>query len=637
MDVNVSAWQQIGTVAGAPNVFFSVYDQNGKIYGSMGINHSGQVFAQDQNTPNQLVNAGTTATNGFHALNLELNFTNQTMTLFKDGLSIGSIAFNTSASNKLGSLAIVAQNSTPIDATLLVTNLSVTAGTVPTPPSCQLVMSNAGPCLPGGVAGTPGVGTPYILNTYLYVVGQPLAPFRVQFVMANATNYFSFTNGPGNWHVLSRTFLLNTNSLFAENLPMSLDDPIPWSVTVDPDGVSGNINPASNTASGIFTPTPPATPVELYSPRWMHGYETYSLSFQPGSGTLSHLWVVGGVPSVHGAQTAVLDTPPTNGLITNVPPYGIPVWQVSRTNVPASTFQDTNYFSVQLNKMRVNPTMLRTNTWADMAAMSTNWTQWLAPDAMCQATNPLITNFVFQSLPANYRSVLTPYDTARMLHLAVQRALVYQDPTTNLDAVTSLQNATGDCGSYGHLLVAALRCAGIPARSLSGFWQKGAAQKDWHVRAEFHLPNTDWIMADACLASLADQTGTYAYFFGDVMNSDNYLAVDVGDTAILPYHSFTDLLEAPNYALTGAATYVSYTPDSYLQPNGVLTLTNVNKSSLQLSLTDVPAQGTVTLQSSSDLITWTTVASNTAAGTNLMFSYPVSGSGNQLYRANVSP
>jgi len=624
VDISASLWQQMGSASGAPNVFVSLYDQNTKIYGSLGINASGQAFAQNYNSPNNLVNNGRTATNGFHNFELELNYTNQTMALFEDGLFIGSIPFNTSASNELGSLVIVEQCANPITSTLLMTNVSVTAGTVATPTNipCQLIVSSAGPCLPGGAAGTPSVGSTYQFNADFKVIGQPTNSFRIEFTMANVTNYFTYTLGPGtNYHVPSPSWSLN------------LDDPIPWSITLDPDAVSGNINLVSNTASGTFTPVPPATAVELYSPRWLYGYESYQLNFQPGSGTIGSLWVVSGVPSVHGAQSAVNTSPPADGLFTNVPPYGVPVCQITRNNAPAGTFEDTNYFAVQVNRMRVNPSILRTNTWADLAAMSTNWTQWLAADSMCESTNPVITNFVYHSLPANYQSVLTPYDTARILHRAVEKALVYEFSTTNVDAVTSLQNGTTDCGGYAHLLVASLRCVGIPARSISGFW---IGVTNWHVRAEFHLPDVQWVLADACLGSETDQTGTYAYYFGDVNDSDQYLAMDVGDSATLPYAKFS-FLQLANWTWTGGAVFNSAYHDAYMQPMGVLCVSNLTPSTIQLNYTDAPARGTVVLQTSSNLMTWTSLATNSPAGTNLYFSYPVGNGSQQYYRTSVSP
>ena len=115
-----------------------------------------------------------------------------------------------------------------------------------------------------------------------------------------------------------------------------------------------------------------------------------------------------------GAQTVV------------TPPYGAPLFQLAWTNVPAATFQGTDTFNVQLSRARVNPGLLRTNTWAGLAALTTNWTQWLVPDNLLQTTDPLVVSFVQASLPANYRTTMTPYDTARALHQAVMKRLTYQ-------------------------------------------------------------------------------------------------------------------------------------------------------------------------------------------------------------------
>ena len=104
----------------------------------------------------------------------------------------------------------------------------------------------------------------------------------------------------------------------------------------------------------------------------MHGFQSYTLNFQAGSGNLNNLWVLFGVPTSHGAQSAIRVSTPTNGQTILTPPCNVAVCVISRTNVPAAVFRDTNYFTVQLNNIRVNPTILRTNTWADLAAMTTN-------------------------------------------------------------------------------------------------------------------------------------------------------------------------------------------------------------------------------------------------------------------------
>src|ERR1035441_264490 len=197
---------------------------------------------------------------------MELNFTNRTITGFKDGFPIGTMTFNSSAGNELGSVALVVErySSGPIDSTLLVQNLNVTAGSVPSRRPCDLQITGAGPwssTLADGAPGSPQVGNIYELYVTFNVRGQPTNAFRIEWTMANVTYYYDNINvGPGTGYTWYFTWWL------------ALDDSIPWSVTLDPDGVSGDTNLANNVASGTFTPIPPASPVELYSPRMMHGY-----------------------------------------------------------------------------------------------------------------------------------------------------------------------------------------------------------------------------------------------------------------------------------------------------------------------------------------------------------------------------
>ena len=417
---------------------------------------------------------------------------------------------------------------------------------------------------------------------------------------------------------------------------LDLDDPIPWSVTLDPDGVSGDTNLINNTASGTFTPIPPSTAVELYSPRMMHGSESYSLSYQSGSGTIPNIYILFGVPTSHGAQKAISVSGPTNSQYIVTSPNGVPLFEISRTNAAASTYQDTNNFVVQLNSFRVNPTILRTNTWAGMSTLATNWTQWLAADPACESTNAAITNFVQQSLPANYQATMTPYDTARTLHRAVMKALTYQSPPLHGDAVGVLQDGVADCGGFAALLTACLRNVGIPARSINGFREGDTV---WHVRTEFHLPGVEWLVADACDGNGNDPTGTYAFDFGDVPNANSYLAVDVGDAHVLPALPLVTFqsIQVPNWWWNGGATFNSYTAVSYLQPNGVLTTTNSSNGSFQCFLNDTPTEGSVVLQTSTNLTTWSPVATNSANGSVINYSFPNTNGLQRFYRANVIP
>jgi len=487
---------------------------------------------------------------------------------------------------------------------------------------CDLQIVSAGPCLADGTPGVPNVGDYYGLRVTVNVVGTPAAPFRIRWTMANVTNYFdSISLGPGDGYWL---YILNS---------LALDDPMPWTVTLDPDGVTGDTNTANNAASGTFTPNPPATAADFYAPRLMHGSETYEVGFQPGSGNIGNLYVLMGQPTSHGAQSVLSVSPPPGAQTVVTPPYSAPLFQLAWTNVPAATFQGTDTFNVQLSRARVNPGLLRTNTWAGLSALTTNWTQWLVPDNLLETTNPLVVSFVQASLPANYRTTMTPYDTARALHQAVMRRLSYQSPPYHFDAVGVLQDGVADCGGFSALFAASLRYVGIPARWIAGF-REGDSM--WHVRVEFHLPGVEWLDADPTDGNSVDPTGAYAYYFGYVPNADSFFAVDYGESHVLPYGDL-DFVQPANWLWSGGATYESYDSEASLQPNGVLSLTNSPDGSIQFFVSDPPAEGSVVIETSADLKSWLPIATNSATGNPLSYSFPTANKPVAFFRARVVP
>lgn len=628
VEVSADLWQNQGSTTSQSSwqfTFLILNDQNGNAYGTLGIDKTGVVFGQNGAPTNQVVGDGSTATNAFHNVRLELNFTNRTATLFKDGFACGSMAFNPSSSNRLGSVILVMQGGSPIDSSLFLDNLSITAGSAVTTSPCDLQITSAGPCLVNGISGIPNVGDAYGLNVYLNVKGTPAQPFRIKWTIANVTYYYNnISIGPGSGYWWDFIWWLN------------LDDAIPWSVTVDPDGVSGDTNLVNNTASGTFTPVPPVEVTELYAPRLMGGIETSDLRFQPGSGTIPNLWVVFGSPTSHGAQQVLSVTGPSNAASIITPPYGIPVFALAWTNTPAGTFKESVSFTAQLNNMRVNPTILRSVTWANMDAMTTNWTQWLAPDSWAESTNALIAGFVQQSLPANYRSTLTPYDTARTLHKAVAKKLSY-GLVTDADAVTVLQNGVANCGGFSALLTACLRNVGIPARLISGFWQGDTWQGDdqVHIRVEFYLPGAGWMVADPTASHTFDPTGTYAYDFGFVPDANGFFAMDVGGAHILPYWNFGEL-QVPNFLWFGGAVFNTNYDLSYCQPIPTACISN-NLGGFNLSLTNCPYEGSVIIQTSTNLINWSPVITNSTGSNAISYLFPSTNELRRFYRANIIP
>ncbi len=492
--------------------------------------------------------------------------------------------------------------------------------------SCDLHITSAGPCLADGTYATPTIGDQYYsVKVSFKVTGTPTNPFRIKFTIANTTRYSGYLTLHDGW---------NWDTWLSWTLP--LDDSIPWSVTLDPDGVSGNSNLVNSSTNGIFTPIPPSSDVELYSPRLMHGYESIYIDFQPQSGSIPYFYEFFGMPTTHGAQTAITVSPPNGqpGQTVLTQPYGVPVFQIVRTNVSASIFQDTNAFIMRLSRIRVNPALLRTNTWSAMNSLGTNWTQWIA-DQGSGSTNPLVASFVQQSLPKNYLTTLTPYDTARTLHRAVMKALTYQSSHPAEDAVGALQNGVADCGGFAGLLTACLRNVGIPARTVAGFFQGDSI---WHVRVEFHLPSVEWLVADPCDGNAFDASGTYAYYFGYIPNADTFLAVDTGTVHVTktPLGTIGAFQEPAWFWLGGNASWhQNYA--SYLQPNGVLCVTNSPTGLFQFYLNDPPNEGSVVLQTSTNLNDWSPIATNSVNGNAINYSFPATDGVRRYYRENVIP
>jgi transglutaminase-like putative cysteine protease len=421
----------------------------------------------------------------------------------------------------------------------------------PAAASCVLTITKVTPCLSTGAPGTPQIGTTYGIRVNFNVAGTA-KPFGIKFTIANVTHTFNGYN------------LRAGNGYYSYCLAnLCLDDAIPYSVTIDPANVSGNTNPHT-TVSGTFSPAPPATIVQSYSPVTRTGANSRTITFAPGS-AVSTLDVLLGVPTTHGAQTVVSTTAPAGSSTVMTPPYGLPVYEVLNSNLSGGSYTFSNSFTVTLSKMRVNPTLLRKITWATINALPTEYTQWLAADTINEATDSSIVNFVANALPSDYRTSMTPYDAARTLHRAVMRSMTYVEPPPHDDAVASLAAGQGDCGCYAAVLVSALRSIGIPARRIAGFWQ-GFSQS--HIRVEFYMPGAGWLVADPTLGNGQDPTGTYAYYFGSVSDGDKFVAVDVADDHELtdPTLSSQDL-QTPNfwYTTSSSATIASDTFFSYLQ------------------------------------------------------------------------
>lgn len=489
--------------------------------------------------------------------------------------------------------------------------------------ACDLRVVAAGPALTNATYGVPAVGEPWHFKVDVALSGSLAAPFRIKWEIANKTFIGDSINiGPGAgywWWIV---------------LGMPLDGPIPWKVTLDPDNVTGDTNRSNNSLSGVFEPRLPTKAVETYNHRRMWGSVWNRVEFEPGSGQIGSLTFMFGQPTSHGCQRLIsCETPPgAQRVITQ--PYGLPAFEIVRTNAPAGVYSDRVSFVLETADMRVNPTLLRAITWQQVDSDAAEWRIWTQPGHGIESDSAEVAGFVRESLPSDYRQRMTPYDVARKLHCSVAARLYYSSPPPAGGAVGALTHGTADCGGYSALLVAALRHVGIPARMIGGFRQ---GSNQWHVRVEFHLPGCEWIVADPTDGDGADPTGTYAYWFGQMMDNGRFFAaMDVGDRHIRPYlPNGYGLLQGPHWLWSGGADFVSYTAFTSLQP---LTAVSVspNRTNVILNLKNVPWEGALVVQSSTNgMKSWNTVTNALANGQDQTFTLPRGTAPSAVFRLHM--
>lgn len=383
--------------------------------------------------------------------------------------------------------------------------------------ACDLKVISAYPAKLSGGAYNPKFGESYYLQINWQVVGTPKAPYSILFEMAGQTyKWTGITAGSGYGYYGVAGFFLE------------LDGPIPWTITLDPDHVTGDTNTANNVISGTLTPTPPTSPIEYFNPVTRIGTQTTSVNWNVG-GTVTSGYTVMGAPATGSFQTVVKSTDPTGSKLVVTTPDADPVWETTRTNYkPTSAshqWLDTTNFTVISSAARSNINALKKVTWAQEAAVSSTYTPYTKPDLLVQSTDATVTAFVKSVLPANYKTTMTPYDAAKALYMAVVKRTVYQTPAAQ-DSKTTLSLRKGDCGSFTNLCCACYRSIGIPARANTGFW---IGTNQWHVKGEFYLQGLGWVPFDASESRLFDTSGTYPYYFGSDASLNQFCAVGRGD------------------------------------------------------------------------------------------------------------
>lgn len=397
--------------------------------------------------------------------------------------------------------------------------LSLTAISLAAPAAraaCDLKVTSAYPVKANGAAYNPKYGETYYLKVVWQVTGTPKGPYSILFKLAGKTyKWTGVKTGAGAGYSGIAPF------------NMELDGPIPYSVTLDSDQVSGDTTKGNNVIKGTFTPTPPTKALEYFNAKARTGTETFTVPWNAG-GIVTSGFTLLGKPTTGSFQVVTQATGPVGGTAATTTPTGDPVWQTTRTNyspLAGNQWADTTNFKVTVSSARTKISSLRAVTWAKETAFPADVLPYTVANTWVQSTDPAITAFVKTVLPANYKATMGPYDAAKKLYMAVVKRTIYKTPAVQ-DAKYTFTNKIGDCGSFTNLCSACFRSIGIPSRSNTGFW---LGTDQWHVKGEFYLSGIGWIPFDPSESRLYDTSGKYPYFFGSDASLNNFCAVGRGE------------------------------------------------------------------------------------------------------------
>jgi transglutaminase-like putative cysteine protease len=415
--------------------------------------------------------------------------------------------------------------------------------------ACSITINSVYTCNASGVACTPAVGQAYGLRATWTVTGTPKAKYDVSFTIANKTSVMTGLPAAAGTY----------GGYFDWVIP--LDDPIPYSLTVDSTNVTGNTNTAHKTVTGTFTPTPPSSAIVYSSPNTLSHTETFTVQWEPGVGKVTSGYMIMGVPTTDSFQEVVSSTASKGATAVTTEPSGEDVWQtVMGALTPTTsnhTWTMTTASTTIASCVAVNPTKLRAVTWAQIAAIPASLQVYTETDSLVEPSAASIVTFFNSVLPSNYKTKYTPYDAAKLIYLAVVKALTYVDPTpVGFNAVNVLAAKEGDCLGFSTVFASCMRHMGIPTRTICGWWT-GSSQ--FHCMAEFNLPGCGWVVADSAEDKLwYDPTGTYACLFGVHTYLNTYYAVSRCNVHTTSEYSVTET-QTGGYFYYGTATPTSST------------------------------------------------------------------------------
>ena len=372
-------------------------------------------------------------------------------------------------------------------------------------------------CDANGAAVTPSLGAPiYYVRANWTVVGTA-KPYKVRFTMADVTFDVAVSaTAPGSY-----------SWICAFGLP--LDGTIPYSVTLDPLATSGETDRTNDSASYTFIPTAPASALEFFNPRRLTGTETSTISWS--SGTVNTLQLVLGAPTTGTSQSLQSSTAPGGWASGFAAPFTYPVYGIYYSK-PKSPITASRTFVEVASASRINRSLVEAVGWSAItSSLPADVKLYLPSETGIESTDPAITAFVTASLPAGFKTSMTPAQVARRLFTAVSDAVKFQ-PGTTFGAVNALKSKAADSASMSALYVACLRNVGIPARIVAGWLQTPLAVglSPAHSWTEFYVPSVGWVPQDVTYRNLLAIPGSNAYYFATVPDLNTRCIVQRGST-----------------------------------------------------------------------------------------------------------
>jgi hypothetical protein len=280
------------------------------------------------------------------------------------------------------------------------------------------------------------------------------------------------------------------------------------------------VPPQSTSSSPSLTPTTPISPVPPQStssspsspyinPITYHVARTVTINNTNAQANFLRIWLP--LVTAWDSQvniTAGKTTPiPTN---TSVEPHqtgnGLVFWEFNNEPSAGSSLVISDEFTYTCYQIKYQIDPGKIGTYDKSSA---DYELYTRPEKYIEADDTEIKD-ISQQLQQGKTNA---YDVASSIYDWVVQYMTYQKVNGLKGAKFALDNHYGECGDYSALFSALCRAAGIPARPVVGRWATSVPD-DWHVWAEFYLPNYGWVPADPAYGGMTGK----ANYFGSLDN-----------------------------------------------------------------------------------------------------------------------